>query len=65
MTVGDLYTLNRNVVFDYIEIWQNGRLVLEQTLMDSMHLAWYDWQIKSFICVPMWSKNALKYVVTI
>lgn len=51
MTIGDLYTLNLNSNFDFIEIWESGhaRILLEQTRMNSLHLAWYDWQISYFL----------------
>lgn len=64
MTIGDLYSLNSYANFDYIEIWKYGRTILEETRMDSMHLAWYDWQIKSFFCFSK-QDDSIKFVVNV
>lgn len=64
MTIGDLCTLNSDSHYDSIEIWARGRVVLVESLMDSVHYAWYGWQIETFYAVSKWNES-IKYVVSL
>lgn len=59
MTLGEFIQLNRSHYLDTVEVWKDGVLVIEPTLMIDVDPKWHKYKIKSFSVNPFYHKVSL------